>query len=455
MKTDDLSNDLLKTLGGIFPKVKSDFPRVFGSNETPFNSWLQNQPISANDQVESLLASVFKTWDEGGKPDPVPARVVTGRVDVSKLPPAEPVPVPVPKEQPASPKVAKAPTVVATAEPEEEEDDAGELLRRALTAMGRNAGLNEDRFADLFKHHIENGVRWNDTGVVKLIDERLKGSVQRLEIKTPGGMIKPVSGLMHRQATELATWANADVPVWAWGGAGAGKSTLFYQVAGMLDYDDESARLVSVGPTTTASNLIGFCTAGNGDYKEGLLYRPFKEGWIVGLDEPACGDASVLAQLNAMIANDRYTFPNGETVKRHERFRILCFDNTKGTGATAGYTARTRLDAATMDRFAVIEMKYDEELELAICTGEMPKDRKSWTGGESGEHADLCKRWVKWVQLVRDYVGQSVLVSPRASILGVRAIRAGIPVAEVKEALVFKLVAADTKARIIENVKGI
>jgi hypothetical protein len=376
--------------------------------------------------------------------------------EIKKVTPVEPEPVepvepvsPVKRAEPVEPPTSSQ----DCADSNGAANELADMIRRIVGTPEVN--LNESRFEELFGHHIENGVNWNNTGVVKLIDERMKDARHRIEIHTPGGNVKPISGLMHRQTTQIATWANANVPVWAWGGAGAGKSHMFYQIAEMLDYTDDMARLVSVGPTTTATSLIGFCVAGNGDYKEGLLYQPFKDGWIVGLDEPACGDASVLAQLNAMIANDRYTFPNGETVKRHERFRMLCFDNTKGTGATAGYTARTRLDAATMDRFAVIELHYDEDLEYSLCTGEAyANPHLHWKAGQVGEHLDLCKQWVKWVQAVRAYVGKSVLISPRASMLGVRAIRAGIPVSEVKEALVFKLVSDDTRSRIESEVKG-
>ena len=55
------------------------------------------------------------------------------------------------------------------------------------------------------------------------------------------------------------------------------------------------------------------------------------------------------------------------------------------------------------------------------------------------------------MQKVRAQVGNSVLVSPRASINGCKALRAGIPMDEVMEALVFKLVADDTRKRITDT----
>ena len=60
-------------------------------------------------------------------------------------------------------------------------------------------------------------------------------------------------------------------------------------------------------------------------------------------------------------------------------------------------------------------------------------------------------RYVEWIQKVRAQVGNSVLISPRASINGCKALRAGVPMNEVIEALVFKLVSEDSRKRIVDT----
>jgi hypothetical protein len=431
MKTTELDKELMPRLLAGLAKNRGRLAEVFGDGETPFSEWLGRQPESEKARVEKHLLEVVERFESGSdrlprlpyivgetkKPDKKPD-VPKGRVDprdVARVNPGT-------RSEPVATRQSAG-------------KDPADALRDAIAAIAyQSKGVDEDR-------------------VKSIVEDILKDNhPARIEI-AGANLPEPhkVDGVMHRQVTQVAQWVACDVPVWAWGGAGGGKSTFFYHVADCLGYG-ERRRLVSMGPTTTASTLIGFCTAGDGSYREGLLYQPYKEGWLAGIDEPATGDPGVIAQLNAMVANGHYTFPNGETVERHPEFRLVCLDNTKGTGATAGYTARTRLDAATLDRFAVIEVGYDEALETLIATG-AGEPGTPWKGRKPGDYPDDCVAYVQWVQAVRKHVGKSVLVSPRASILGCKAIRAGIPVEEVKEALVYKLTTPDTKANIEREVR--
>jgi hypothetical protein len=45
--------------------------------------------------------------------------------------------------------------------------------------------------------------------------------------------------------------------------------------------------------------------------------------------------------------------------------------NTYGTGADALYVGRNQLDAATLDRFYVVEMDYDRKLEAKLAPEEV------------------------------------------------------------------------------------
>jgi MoxR-like ATPase len=252
--------------------------------------------------------------------------------------------------------------------------------------------------------------------------------------------------LLHPQVVQIATYVNADVPAWAWSGAGSGKTHMARQIAEMLELD---CYVISVDPTLTVSKLLGYRNVANGEFVEGFLYKPFKDGGLVALDEGDTGDAGVIASLNSLLANGHYLFPNNETVKRHPKFRVIVFANSRGTGAVAGYVARNKLDAATLDRFALVEVKYDEGLEMAVATGE-GSPGEPWKPAQPASQATLTA-FVKWVQSVRAEVGQSVLISPRASMNGCKLLRAGVPMAEVVSAVVTKLCANDTITRIQEK----
>lgn len=333
------------------------------------------------------------------------------------------------------------------------EDDPAALMRRAIEALGAKGGLDETKVRALA--HAEAVSAMNNGAfpverVKAIVEEALRNApANKLEV-TINGAKHEVEGARHYQLSQLLAWLAAGVPVWAWGGAGAGKTHLARQLAKALGV---SATVVSIDPTTTVGKLTGFLNLAVGAFVEGMLYAPYKNGGLVMLDEIDTGDAGIIASLNALLANDAYTFANGETVPRHEKFFVLAGANTKGTGATGWYKARTQLDGATLDRFAVIELCYDNGLELELCTGER-STTPCWQGADysSERKADLCKVWTKWVQAVRAAVAGSLLVSPRASLNGCKALRAGIPLAEVAEALVFKLATAETRAAIIARV---
>jgi hypothetical protein len=279
--------------------------------------------------------------------------------------------------------------------------------------------------------------------VTKLIEDALAKTVQRIEIIQPNGDTKPLHGLIHPQVPQLCAYLRAGVPAWAHSAAGSGKTHMARQIAEMLGVEPY---VISIDPTITVSKLLGYRNVANGEFVEGFIYKAYKHGGLVALDEVDTGDPGVVASINALLSNTHYLFPNNETIKRHDQFYLVAMANTKGTGAVAGYTARNKLDAATLDRFAIVEIKYDPGLELALAIGEGTPG-KLWQPVAPAT-IEVQRAYVEWVQKVRAEVGNSVLISPRASINGCKLLRAGVPVSEVVEALVFKLCASDTVTRI-------
>ena len=51
-------------------------------------------------------------------------------------------------------------------------------------------------------------------------------------------------------------------------------------------------------------------------------------------------------------------------------FRIVAAGNTYGTGADAEYTGRYQLDASSLDRFAILDVTYDRNIERALAGGD-------------------------------------------------------------------------------------
>lgn len=381
-------------------------------------------------------------------------RVNVARMDPPKLAPVEiveSVPPPVRREPVAGESGGLRMADVTT--------DAGEksLVGELKSVMARlmddfkpkAAELDEGRVSKLIADAITKYDHNLADIMGRLRDEVMANSTPKIEV-TIAGVTNAVEGATHRQFPQVLTWLSANVPLWLWGKAGAGKTHLFYQLAEAMGIDPY---VVSIDPTTTINKLLGYRNLATGEFVEGLLYKPYKNGGLAGIDEVDTGDQGVIAGLNALLANAQFMFPNGELVKRHTDFRIIAGANTKGTGAVAGYTARTRLDAATLDRFAIVELEYDEGLELGLSCGQKIPPA-TWKAGEPASE-EKCLEFVRWIQKVRQAANNSVLVSPRASYNAVKALRCGIPAREVAEALVFKLVSDDTRTTLLNRAGGV
>ena len=268
----------------------------------------------------------------------------------------------------------------------------------------------------------------DEQAVGAIIDSKLnefrKKMVKTIQVKKPDGTVKPV-GTSHYMTERIAQVANLGLHQMLVGPAGGGKTTCAETVAKMLDLQFYP---MSVGPQTTKSDLLGFIDAG-GAYHRTPLRNAFENGGLLLLDEVDAANAGVLTVINSMLANGYCSFPDG-VIQKHDDFRCICACNTYGRGADRQYVGRNQLDAATLDRFVVVDFDYDEALEFAIA------------GNDD---------WVKLVQAWRKKAFElkmRVVISPRASIFGARLLSAGIPQKEVEELVVWKGIADDMKQKI-------
>lgn len=180
-----------------------------------------------------------------------------------------------------------------------------------------------------------------------------------IEVKLPNGATNKIEGIVHEKFEQVLQFVELDEPVMLVGPAGTGKSVICEQVAQALGLDFYSTNAV-----TQEYKLTGFIDA-NGRYQETEFYKAFKNGGVFMLDEMDASIPEVLVILNAAIANRYFEFPNGR-VKAHEDFRVIAAANTFGTGADMQYSGRYQLDAASLDRFGIIEIEYSKKIEEAI-----------------------------------------------------------------------------------------
>lgn len=157
------------------------------------------------------------------------------------------------------------------------------------------------------------------------------------------------------------------------GPAGCGKSTVAHQVAEALGLDFGQ---ICCSAGASESWLFGRQTA-NG-FVEAPFSRIYKTGGVFLLDEIDAADANMLLAINTAIANGHMANPIlGEIYTKHEKFVLIAAANTFGKGGNAVYTGRSRLDGATLNRFAgsIFEMQYDVDLESELCPDKPLYDR--------------------------------------------------------------------------------
>jgi len=173
---------------------------------------------------------------------------------------------------------------------------------------------------------------------------------------------KEMQGVFHEKFDTVLKLVNASIPVFLTGAAGTGKNVLCKQVAEALDLEFYFSNAV-----TQEYKLTGFIDA-NGKYHETQFYQAFTNGGLFMLDEMDGSIPEVLIILNAALANRYFDFPTGR-IEAHENFRVIAAGNTYGTGADIEYSGRYQLDAASLDRFALVEIDYSPAIEQAIANG--------------------------------------------------------------------------------------
>lgn len=214
------------------------------------------------------------------------------------------------------------------------------------------------------------------------------------------------------------------------GPAGSGKTTLASQIATTLD-----RKFYMAARVTSEYKLIGFMDA-NGNTVRTQFREAFEHGGVFLFDEVDASDPDAMTAFNAALANGWCDFPDG-MITKHPDFVALAAGNTFGRGADRQYVGRNQLDAATLDRFQIYEVEYDEELEMVLA-GHAP--------------------WTRYVQAVRKSIMDNKVrhvVSPRASIIGAKLLAAGMELSKVIESCIWKGLDQDTISRVCSSDSNI
>lgn len=198
------------------------------------------------------------------------------------------------------------------------------------------------------------------TSFLKLFIEKSYGILPKvIEIKS-GDNRKEMKGNFHYLFDKILKVVSSKIPLMLVGPAGSGKNHTLEQVAEALSLDFYFSNAI-----TQEYKLTGFVDA-HGKYQETEFYKAFSKGGLFFFDEIDASSPESLIVVNAALANGYFDFPNGR-IDAHEDFRVVAAANTFGHGADMIYVGRNQLDAATLDRFAVMTFEYDNEIEKSLA----------------------------------------------------------------------------------------
>lgn len=188
------------------------------------------------------------------------------------------------------------------------------------------------------------------------------GTIERKIVTVVDGKPVPMKGIQHEKFETVLKFVANDEPVFLTGAAGTGKNVLCKQVAEAL-----GLKFYFTNAVTQEYKLTGFTDA-MGNYQETQFYKAFTQGGVFMLDEMDASIPEVLVILNAAIANRYFDFPAPIGYKEaHPDFRIIAAGNTIGQGADFEYVGRNQLDAASLDRFAIVKVDYSEAIENSVA----------------------------------------------------------------------------------------
>ncbi|MFK0249317.1 AAA family ATPase [Amycolatopsis azurea] len=237
---------------------------------------------------------------------------------------------------------------------------------------------------------------------------------RRIEVTLGDAEPIEVSGDTHTVLPDVLLALKAGCHVFLVGPAGTGKSKMAQQTAEAFGIPFQA---LSLGPTTPMSKVFGYYDA-HGKYHDTPFRRAFEHGGVMLLDELDAGHPGLLAELNQALALRVCAFADG-IVTAHPDFRLVATGNTYGFGGDRQFVGRQALDGATLDRFVVIDVPVDTDLEQRLALAHAP-----------ARHAEVREILgvVRKARATAEAKRLPVSFSPRASIDSAKLLAAGASV---------------------------
>lgn len=226
----------------------------------------------------------------------------------------------------------------------------------------------------------------SDTHKIEYAEEKITNFIHEFMQKEYGNIPKTydirvtddktvkIEGLTHKIFPKVLKLVNMGKAIMITGPAGTGKNYLIEQIAKALD-----GKFFYSSTITQEYKLTGFIDA-SGNYHSTELRKAIdyanehpETKVIMMIDEIDASIPDTLVVVNSLLANGYFDFPD-QRVSVGNNFVVIAAGNTVGLGADMVYTGRNVIDGATLDRFILVKMDYDTDLETALCPEESLKN---------------------------------------------------------------------------------
>lgn len=209
----------------------------------------------------------------------------------------------------------------------------------------------------------------------KLAEIKLPEAAPRvLEIKIADKPVVKLDGHKHPLFEDVLSLVAQGENVMLKGPAGCGKTYLASMVARAMNSRFGSiSGSAGVSEAQLTGRLLPTGDGGKFEYTASQFVEIYENGGMFLFDEMDAFDPNCLLTINMATANGGFDIEARAAsglnahVSRHEDTRLIAATNTFGTGADALYVGRAQLDAATLDRWYILEMDYDRVFEASLA----------------------------------------------------------------------------------------
>jgi len=370
-----------------------------------------SRPYEIGGTISLVVAGAGRGYRGGNK--------YAHRACVTTHPPFDQRPVE-PRETPAEYKATQMSTQELAQEVAEPmPDNLADMIAEAIQSRIKAPAIDENRVKEIAVEQANKVVEANaDRFRPRVIEVKIPERVESVRIEGA-----------HYLLPRLINVMAAGLPVYLWGPAGGGKSTAALQAATALQRSHE---LDTLDPSTFRSMVQGYCTP-TGEPVHTSFTRAWVNGHVYIAEECDNAPGHVQTLFNTALANGHAPLAWGNAARK-DGFGFVANGNTPGR-PTQEFPDRRPMSGAFRDRMYFIHWPIDPSIECrAAGLAEVPAPTRE---------VKTCTpaKWVTWVMKMRAWTvanAPTIVVTPRASLDGIKALAAGETPEEVAHGLVFR-----------------